>query len=152
MAMRTPSMEDYLEAIFNLIREKGYARVADVAELLGVHPSSVTKMVQKLDEHEYVKYERYRGFVLTSKGKKLGRRLADRHDLLEEFLQRLGVPESAIARDVEGMEHHVSPETLDALGDLLRFFAERPEVYAEFLAFRARAFEEAVDEGREENP
>ncbi|RKQ88755.1 transcriptional regulator MntR [Brockia lithotrophica] len=150
--MRTPSMEDYLEAIFNLIREKGYARVADVAELLGVHPSSVTKMVQKLDEHEYVKYERYRGFVLTSKGKKLGRRLADRHELLEEFLQRLGVPDSAVARDVEGMEHHVSPETLDALGDLLRFFAEHPEVYAEFLAFRARASEDGEDEREEENP
>jgi len=145
-------MEDYLEAIFNLIREKGYARVADVAELLGVHPSSVTKMVQKLDEHDYVKYERYRGFVLTSKGKKLGRRLADRHELLEEFLHRLGVPDSAVARDVEGMEHHVSPETLEALEDLLRFFAEHPDVYAGFLAFRARASEDAEDEREEENP
>lgn len=70
--MPTPSMEDYLERIYKLIDEKGYARVSDIAEGLEVHPSSVTKMIQKLDKDEYLIYEKYRGLVLTSKGKKWG--------------------------------------------------------------------------------
>ncbi len=68
--MPTPSMEDYIEQIYILIEEKGYARVSDIAEALSVHPSSVTKMVQKLDKDEYLVYEKYRGLVLTPKGKK----------------------------------------------------------------------------------
>ncbi len=70
--MPTPSMEDYIEQIYILIETKGYARVSDMAEELDVHPSSVTKMIQKLDKSEYVNYEKYRGFVLTSKGKEMG--------------------------------------------------------------------------------
>ncbi len=69
--MPTPSMEDYLERIYQLIESKGYARVSDIAETLEVHPSSVTKMVQKLDKQEYLVYEKYRGLILTAKGKKL---------------------------------------------------------------------------------
>lgn len=69
--MATPSMEDYIEQIYILIEQKGYARVSDIAESLSVHPSSVTKMVQKLDKDEYLVYEKYRGFTLTPKGKKL---------------------------------------------------------------------------------
>jgi Mn-dependent DtxR family transcriptional regulator len=55
--MPTPSMEDYLEQIYSLIENKGYARVSEIAETLDVHPSSVTKMVQKLDEKKYLVYE-----------------------------------------------------------------------------------------------
>ena len=69
--MATPSMEDYIEQIYLLIEEKGYARVSDIAENLNVHPSSVTKMVQKLDQEEYLIYEKYRGLILTEKGKKI---------------------------------------------------------------------------------
>lgn len=58
--MPTPSMEDYIEKIYSLIENKGYARVSDIAEELLVHPSSVTKMVQKLDKDEYLVYEKYR--------------------------------------------------------------------------------------------
>ncbi len=101
--MPTPSMEDYLERIYQLIDEKGYARVSDIAEGLEVHPSSVTKMIQKLDKDEYLVYEKYRGLILTSKGKKIGKRLVDRHQLLEEFLRLIGVEESRIYQDVEGI-------------------------------------------------
>jgi len=68
----TPSMEDYIERIYLLIEDKGYARVSDIAEALEVHPSSVTKMIQKLDKDNYLVYEKYRGFGLTAKGKKTG--------------------------------------------------------------------------------
>ncbi len=118
----TPSMEDYIEQIYNLIETKGYARVTDIAEALLVHPSSVTKMVQKLDKDNYVNYEKYRGFVLTDKGNKVGERLVFRHDLLEEFLEIIGVDEEKIYDDVEGIEHHLSWNAIDRIADLVNYF------------------------------
>lgn len=134
--MTTPSMEDYLEKIFELIRGKGYARVSDIAEQLGLQPSSVTKMVQKLAEAGYLHYERYRGLVLTEAGQALGEQLQERHRMLAEFLRLLEVPEETIARDVEGIEHHVSPETLDRMHNLVAFFLAHPELRTALAGFR----------------
>ncbi|WP_022793590.1 transcriptional regulator MntR [Marinococcus halotolerans] len=125
--MPTPSMEDYLERIYQLIESKGYARVSDIAETLEVHPSSVTKMVQKLDKMEYLIYERYRGLVLTSKGNKIGKRLVYRHELLEKFLHIIGVEEDKIYADVEGIEHHLSWDAIDRIGDVLQYFEDDDE-------------------------
>ncbi|XXM74245.1 transcriptional regulator MntR [Lysinibacillus sphaericus] len=122
--MPTPSMEDYLEQIYMLIENKGYARVSDIAEALTVHPSSVTKMVQKLDKDDYLIYEKYRGLVLTPKGNKIGKRLVYRHELLEQFLRVIGVKEEHIYEDVEGIEHHLSWDSIDRIGDLVQFFEE----------------------------
>ncbi|WP_237726792.1 transcriptional regulator MntR [Bacillus licheniformis] len=122
--MTTPSMEDYIEQIYMLIEEKGYARVSDIAEALAVHPSSVTKMVQKLDKDEYLIYEKYRGLVLTPKGKKIGKRLVYRHELLEQFLRIIGVDEEKIYDDVEGIEHHLSWNSIDRIGDLVQYFED----------------------------
>jgi Mn-dependent DtxR family transcriptional regulator len=122
--MPTPSMEDYIEQIYILIEEKGSARVSDIAEALSVHPSSVTKMVQKLDKDEYLVYEKYRGLVLSSKGKKIGKRLVYRHELLEQLLKIIGVKDENIYHDVEGIEHHLSWDSIDRIGDLVQFFEE----------------------------
>ncbi|MCK1982648.1 MULTISPECIES: transcriptional regulator MntR [Peribacillus] len=125
--MPTPSMEDYIEQIYLLIEEKGYARVSDIAENLSVHPSSVTKMVQKLDQEKYLIYEKYRGLVLTANGKKVGKRLVYRHELLEQMLRLIGVKEENIYHDVEGIEHHLSWNAIDRIGDLVEFFEEAPD-------------------------
>ena len=122
--MPTPSMEDYIEQIYILIEEKGYARVSDIAENLSVHPSSVTKMVQKLDKDEYLIYEKYRGLVLTTKGKLIGKRLVYRHELLEQFLRVIGVKEENIYKDVEGIEHHLSWDSIERIVDLVQYFEE----------------------------
>ncbi|MBP3038963.1 transcriptional regulator MntR [Bacillaceae bacterium Marseille-Q3522] len=122
--MPTPSMEDYIEIIYKLIDEKGYARVSDIAEGLEVHPSSVTKMVQKLDKDQYLVYEKYRGLILTAKGKKIGKRLVFRHELLEQLLRSIGVKEENIYKDVEGIEHHLSWDAIDRVGDLVQYFEE----------------------------
>jgi Mn-dependent DtxR family transcriptional regulator len=124
--MPTPSMEDYIEQIYILIEEKGYARVSDIAEALSVHPSSVTKMVQKLDKDEYLVYEKYRGLTLTAKGNKIGKRLVFRHDLLEQLLKIIGVKDENIYKDVEGIEHHLSWDSIDRIGDLVQYFEEDP--------------------------
>ncbi|WP_077308718.1 transcriptional regulator MntR [Terribacillus halophilus] len=122
--MPTPSMEDYIEQIYILMEQKGYARVSDIAENLQVHPSSVTKMVQKLDKDEYLKYEKYRGLILTDKGERVGKRLVYRHKLLEDFLRIIGVEEKNIYQDVEGIEHHMSWNSIDRIGNLVQYFQE----------------------------
>ncbi|WP_332697941.1 transcriptional regulator MntR [Halalkalibacter lacteus] len=140
--MPTPSMEDYLERIYMLIEEKGYARVSDIAEALEVHPSSVTKMVQKLDKSEYLIYERYRGLVLTAKGKKIGKRLVYRHELLEDFMRLIGVDKAHIYQDVEGIEHHLSWDAIDRIGDLVQYFEEQEQRVAELRGIQKRNEEE----------
>ncbi|MFL9649416.1 MULTISPECIES: transcriptional regulator MntR [Exiguobacterium] len=134
--MPTPSMEDYLERIYLLMVEKGYARVSDIAEHLGVHPSSVTKMVQKLDREDYLIYEKYRGLMLTNKGQKIGKRLVERHAMLESFLRLIGVDEAHVYEDVEGIEHHLSSNTLDCMTQFVEFFEDKPELMAQFRAFQ----------------
>ncbi len=129
-------MEDYLERIYKLIDEKGYARVSDIAEGLEVHPSSVTKMIQKLDKDNYLIYEKYRGLVLTSKGKKMGKRLVDRHHLLESFLTIIGVQEENIYRDVEGIEHHLSWDSITCIETLVEFFNREPSRLDELRGIR----------------
>lgn len=124
MPTPTPSMEDYIELIYNLIETKGYARVTDLAEALLVHPSSVTKMIQKLDRDKYVHYEKYRGFVLTDKGNKVGEKLVFRHELLEDFLEIIGVDEGQIYDDVEGIEHHLSWNAIDRIANLVHYFKQ----------------------------
>lgn len=126
--MPTPSMEDHIEQIYLLIENKGYARVSDIAEALSVLPSSVTKMVQKLDKDGYLVYEKYRGLTLTVKGQKLGKRLVQRHELLEQFLKLIGVDESVIYEDVEGIEHHLSWNSIDRIADLVQLLEEQPDI------------------------
>ncbi|MCL6636984.1 MAG: transcriptional regulator MntR [Alicyclobacillus sp.] len=133
--MLTPSMEDYLEKIYELTKEKGYARVSDIASSLEVQPSSVTKMLQKLGENQYVTYEKYRGIMLTTRGQRTGKLIKERHHMLEDCLRMLGVNEETIQRDVEGIEHHVSPGTLTALQALLLFFSENPDALATFQSY-----------------
>ena len=135
--MLTPSMEDYLEKIYELMKDKGYARVSDIASSLAVQPSSVTKMLQKLDEQDYVTYEKYRGIVLTKSGERTGRAMKQRHRMLEDLLRMLGLPETTIQADVEGIEHHVSPLTLTQFTHLVGFFHAFPDYLTAFSRFRA---------------
>ncbi len=111
--------EDYLERICELLEDKGYARVSDIGDRLGVKPASVSRMLQKLEAMGYVVLERYRGFTLTPKGKKAGQRIRDRHAVLQRFLSALSLPQNVIDHDIEGLEHHLSDETVAKLKDLL---------------------------------
>ena len=108
-------MDDYLEQILHLIEEKGYARPIDISARLGISQASVTNMLQRLDAQGLVKHEKYRGTTLTDEGRRIARAIIDRHEVLTEFLRHFGIDEETIYRDVEGMEHHVSRATLDAI-------------------------------------
>jgi len=105
--------------------------VIDIAGALRISQASVTNMVQRLDAEGLLKYEKYRGLILTTAGKKLARRIAQRHKLLTEFLKLLGVDDRVIHHDVEGMEHHVSPSTLRAIAAVTRQLQRRPSLRAQ---------------------
>jgi Mn-dependent DtxR family transcriptional regulator len=111
--------EDYLEAIHELIQTRGYAKVIEIAEKLKLKGPSVTRMVQKLSRDGYLKYEKYRGIVMTDLGRETASDMQKRHALLRRFLVGLGVDEKTADADAEGMEHHVSPKTLKCLADWL---------------------------------
>jgi Mn-dependent DtxR family transcriptional regulator len=120
------AVEDYLERILELINTKGYARVVDIAESLSISQASVTNMVQRLDADGLLKYEKYRGLVLTTAGEELARNITHRHQLLTDFLQLLGLDSQTIHHDVEGMEHHVSPATVHAIESLTAQLKRQP--------------------------
>lgn len=128
------TVEDYLERILELINSKGYARVVDIAAALQISQASVTNMVQRLDAERLLKYEKYRGLVLTEAGEKLARAIAHRHRLLTDFLKLLGLNDRVIYHDVEGMEHHVSLPTLRAIEALTDQLRRRPALRAQLQA------------------
>src|SRR5438132_6648049 len=123
---RSSAVEDYLEQILDLINTKGYARVADIAQGLKISQASVTNMVQRLDAEGLLKYEKYRGLVLTTAGETLARNITHKHQLLTDFLKLLGIDEQVIYHDVEGMEHHISPPTLRAIEALTNALERQP--------------------------
>ena len=104
--------------------------VVDIATSLGISQASVTNMVQRLDGEGLLKYEKYRGLVLTTTGETLARNIARRHQLLTDFLKLLGVDQRVIEHDVEGMEHHISPSTLRAIEALTAQLKRRPALLA----------------------
>jgi Mn-dependent DtxR family transcriptional regulator len=124
------AVEDYLERILELIDSKGYARVVDIATSLRISQASVSNMVRRLDADGLLKYEKYRGLVLTSAGETLARNITRRHQLLTDFLSLLRLDEQVIHHDVEGMEHHISPSTLRAIEALTAQLKRRPALLA----------------------
>jgi Mn-dependent DtxR family transcriptional regulator len=137
-ATPSQSAEDYLERIHELIEEKGYARVVDIASSLKVKQASVTSMVQKLAEAGYLKYEKYRGLILTDKGRTVARKIQNRHATLSRFFSLFGLSAETQREDIEGIEHHLSPDTVAILADLARFFEENPETLQSFKRSRRK--------------
>ena len=106
--------EDYVELIAELIEATGEARPVDMAERLGVKPPTVTKNLSRLTRDGLVKRERYRSIFLTEEGENLARACRERHRTVVSFLMALGIEEEVAQRDAEGIEHHVSGDTLRA--------------------------------------
>ena len=111
-AHRRELMDDYVELISDLIREVGEARQVDMAARLGVSQPTVAKMLKRLASVGLIEMIPWRGVFLTPEGEKLAQESRERHQLVENFLLVLGVSPEIARRDAEGMEHHVSEETL----------------------------------------
>ena len=104
--------EDYVEMIAELIIEMGEARSVDLAARFGVTSPTVNAIVQRLQREDLVETRPYRSIFLTAAGQALADKARDRHRVVRDFLVTIGVPETIAEEDAEGIEHHVSPETL----------------------------------------
>lgn len=111
--------EDYVELIADLIDERGEARGTDVALRLGVANATVVKALKRLQDAGLVTQEPYRSIFLTTEGWALAEHGRRRHRLVEKFLLAIGVPPAAARIDSEGIEHHVSEETVRAMSRFL---------------------------------
>ncbi len=112
--------QDYVELIADLIERHGEARVVDVARRLGVTHVTVNRTLQRLKRDGFVSTQPYRAIFLTAAGSQLARESRERHDLVVRFLDALGVPPAVAESDAEGIEHHVSRETLRAFTRYLK--------------------------------
>lgn len=129
----TPSMEDYIEMMFRLTSDRQYVRLGDLACALNVQPPSATRMVQRLSDAGYVRYEKYGILELTPLGRETGFHLLWRHNLLEGFLRLLGVKDSAL-KDTERIEHIISDELVARIHAFVRYAEDNPSWLEGFLS------------------
>lgn len=129
-------MEDYLEKIYQLTEEKGYARAADLASALNVLPSSVSKMLRKMDENGFVSCEKYQGFKLTPKGSSIAKDIANKHNMLESLYRILEIPAENTHQEIEGIEHHIGKETAFCISSLVQFLEDNPDVRHAYIKYR----------------
>lgn len=135
MRQNTPTREDYLETMYMLIKEKGYATTIDMASHLHVRSPAVTMMMRRLHKNGYVDYEKYRGSVLTYEGERIAKSVVDRHVTIARFLRMLGVDEETAHKDTEGIEHNVDPKTMDCLTRFLKFAEGNPKWLKKYPPF-----------------
>lgn len=112
--------EDYVELIADLINTTGEARAVDIAQRLGVAHATAVKTIARLQREGLVTSQPYRSVFLTEKGQELAARSKRRHETVVNFLCAIGISEKTAQRDAEGIEHHVSDETLAAFERVIR--------------------------------
>jgi DtxR family Mn-dependent transcriptional regulator len=108
----TGKAEDYLRGIYEITQEKGFARIRDIANHLNVKPSSAVEMVRKLDRLQLVRYEKYGGVMLTSKGREMAEVIEKRHETFKKFLEIILVPKNVALKDAHVLEHRLHPRTI----------------------------------------
>lgn len=112
--------EDYVEMIQDLEKEEGEARLTEVARRFGVSTVTAHKIVSRLIREELISSKPYRALFLTTKGKRVADQSHRRHKIVFQFLKKIGVPDAIAQIDAEGIEHHVSPETLKIFKQYLK--------------------------------
>ena len=125
-------MEDYLEVILELVELKGYATTLDISRYMNVSAPSVTKMLQRLDEGGYLEYEKYHGINLTKKGTDVADGIRQKHGILLEFFEILGIGYDTANQDTEGIEHHLNPKTIKQLRKFITYLKANPKVIENF--------------------
>lgn len=125
-------MEDYLEIISELVELKGYATTLDISRYMNVSAPSVTKMLQRLDESGFLEYEKYHGINLTAKGIQVAEGIRQKHGILLEFFEILGIEYDTANQDTEGIEHHLNPKTIKQLRKFITFLKSNPKIIQNF--------------------
>lgn len=132
--MLSPSLEDYLEEIFNFSSTRNKVKVKDIAQKLGVSSPSVVKALDKLEEQGYIIYIKYKNILLTDKGHNYGKFLVDRNTILRDFFVMINKDCNAID-EAEAVEHYLSPSTLHMISNLYHYLKENPETYKSFINY-----------------
>jgi Mn-dependent DtxR family transcriptional regulator len=99
---------------------------------MNVSAPSVTKMLQRLDESGYLEYEKYHGIKLTQKGNQLADAIRQKHGILLEFFEILGIGHETANQDAEGIEHHLNPKTIRQLRKFITFLKSNPKIIQSF--------------------
>jgi DtxR family transcriptional regulator, manganese transport regulator len=115
----TEAAEDYTELVYDIISEKGQARTCDIASALGVSHVTAVKTIQRLQNEGYLETAPYKPVSLTPKGRALALEFKKKHHAVVTFLRTLGVSHRQAEIDAEGMEHHISDETLQKIYSFL---------------------------------
>ncbi|MFL0250951.1 metal-dependent transcriptional regulator [Clostridium neuense] len=132
----TASMEDYVEMIWRLSMDTGFTRINELAEALNVHPPSVTRMVQRLGKLGLLKYEKYGLIILKESGRRLGKFLLKRHNIIEAFLRSFSIPEDMILTETEKIEHTLSAETTRCFEEYVYFIKDNPDIIDRFNEYK----------------
>ncbi|MFZ8850302.1 MAG: metal-dependent transcriptional regulator [Thermoproteota archaeon] len=122
--LTSPKMEDYLEVIYELLKEKGYVKSKDISRVLNVKASTVTIMLKTLAEKKLINYEKYGGITLTEEGVKKAEEISRKHKIIIDFLLLLGIDEKQANLEAEGIEHIISDETLRKIEKLYNLIKE----------------------------
>ena len=128
-------VEDYLEVISELVDMKGYAATLDISRYMNVSAPSVTKMLKKLDADGYLIYEKYYGINLTGEGQRIADIIKQKHGILLEFFEILGIGKEIANQDAEGIEHYLNPKTIRQIRKFVTFFKANPKVLNSFNQF-----------------
>jgi len=128
------TLQDYLEAILDLAREKSAARVRDIAKALSVHKSTVTAALKSLSEKGLVNYNPYEITTLTSEGRRIAEEIKQKHRLIERFLREVLLVETERAqKNACRMEHVVDREVLDRLVLFAQFVNKCPKTGGDWI-------------------
>jgi len=128
--------EDYLRTIYEIVEQRGFARVKDVAREMNLKPSTVVEMVRKLHKRRLVNYEKYGGITLTPHGREIAESIKERHETFRRFLEIILVPREIALKDSHILEHQLDPKTILQFSRFVRFItesAERPKFVSRWL-------------------
>jgi Mn-dependent DtxR family transcriptional regulator len=120
---------------YRLAHKEGFTRIHELAGALNVQPPSATKMIQKLAELNFIKYEKYGMITLTEQGKNMGQYLLNRHNIVESFLKVIGITKNVLEQ-TEKVEHTIDNQTVLHLKDFIEFVHTRPDVIRDFIIFK----------------
>jgi DtxR family transcriptional regulator, manganese transport regulator len=112
--------EDYVEAIADVIARQGTCRGVDLAKLFRVTQVTITKTMARLQSEGLVEFDPYGPFQLTEAGRQMAAYSKQRHEIVLAFLKSIGIPDAVAEVDAEGIEHHVSPETIKAFKAMIK--------------------------------
>lgn len=134
--MLTRKEEDYLDIIYTLIKEKGYARIKDIAEKLNISLPSVSEMVQKFLEKGYIIHEKNAPIMLTKKGQEIAKIVKIKHATFKKFFEMILVPEEIAKKDSLKIEHNLNTRTIEQLQRFTEFFDDSKIFHKELGKFR----------------